>query len=36
MAGSCRDSGLLARPICPSRIDEVFLPGQKYAEAWTD
>ena len=25
----CRDSGLLARPICPSRIDEVFLPGQK-------
>jgi hypothetical protein len=29
MAGSCRDSGLLARPICPSQIDEVFLPGQK-------
>jgi hypothetical protein len=25
----CRESGLLARPICPSRIDEVFLPGQK-------
>jgi membrane carboxypeptidase/penicillin-binding protein len=25
----CRDSGLLARPICPSQIDEVFLPGQK-------
>ena len=25
----CRDSGLRARPICPSKIDEVFLPGQK-------
>jgi penicillin-binding protein 1B len=25
----CRQSGLLARPICPSRVDEVFLPGQK-------
>jgi penicillin-binding protein 1B len=25
----CRDSGLLARPICPSRVDEIFLPGQK-------
>ncbi len=25
----CRQSGLLARPICPSQIDEVFLPGQK-------
>jgi penicillin-binding protein 1B len=25
----CRDSGLLARPICPSQVDEVFLPGQK-------
>jgi penicillin-binding protein 1B len=25
----CRDSGLLARPICPSRVDEVFLAGQK-------
>jgi penicillin-binding protein 1B len=25
----CRQSGLLARPICPSQIEEVFLPGQK-------
>jgi penicillin-binding protein 1B len=25
----CRDSGLRARPVCPSKIDEVFLPGQK-------
>lgn len=25
----CRQSGLLARPICPSQINEVFLPGQK-------
>ncbi|HEY0511685.1 MAG TPA: PBP1A family penicillin-binding protein, partial [Thermoanaerobaculia bacterium] len=25
----CRDSGLLARPICPSQVREVFLPGQK-------
>jgi penicillin-binding protein 1B len=25
----CRESGLLARPICPSQINEVFLPGQK-------
>jgi membrane peptidoglycan carboxypeptidase len=25
----CRDSGLRARPACPSRIDEIFLPGQK-------
>jgi membrane carboxypeptidase/penicillin-binding protein len=25
----CRDSGLRARPICPGKIDEVFLPGQK-------
>jgi hypothetical protein len=32
MAGSCRDSGLLARPVCPSQIDEVFLPGQKLTQ----
>ncbi|HSG39962.1 MAG TPA: PBP1A family penicillin-binding protein [Thermoanaerobaculia bacterium] len=25
----CRDSGLRARPECPSRLREVFLPGQK-------
>jgi membrane carboxypeptidase/penicillin-binding protein len=25
----CKQSGLLARPICPSKINEVFLPGQK-------
>ena len=25
----CKQSGLLARPICPTKIDEVFLPGQK-------
>ncbi len=25
----CRESGLLARPIYPSQIGEVFLPGQK-------
>jgi penicillin-binding protein 1B len=25
----CRDSGLLARPVCPAKLDEVFLPGQK-------
>ena len=25
----CRESGLRARSDCPSRIDEVFLPGQK-------
>jgi penicillin-binding protein 1B len=28
-AGVCRESGLLARGDCPSRLDEVFLPGQK-------
>lgn len=28
-AGLCRTSGLLARRACPSRLDEVFLPGQK-------
>ncbi len=25
----CRDSGMLARPICPSQIEDVFLPGEK-------
>ncbi len=24
----CRDSGLRARPICPGKVDEYFLPGQ--------
>jgi 1A family penicillin-binding protein len=31
-AGICRASGLLARSECPSRLDEVFLPGQKPTE----
>ncbi len=25
----CRDSGMLARPICPTPIADVFLPGEK-------
>ncbi|HSS49277.1 MAG TPA: PBP1A family penicillin-binding protein [Thermoanaerobaculia bacterium] len=25
----CRDSGMLARPICPNQIVDVFLPGEK-------
>jgi penicillin-binding protein 1B len=25
----CRDSGMLARPICPTQIADVFLPGEK-------
>jgi penicillin-binding protein 1B len=29
----CRDSGMLARPICPSQIQDVFLPGEKPTQA---
>jgi penicillin-binding protein 1B len=28
-AGVCRDSGMLARALCPTRLDDVFLPGEK-------
>ncbi|HYX24040.1 MAG TPA: PBP1A family penicillin-binding protein [Thermoanaerobaculia bacterium] len=33
----CRDSGMLARPICPWQIADVFLPGEKPTQVcnWT-